>query len=184
MTIACLAWGSLVWDRRELPVQGEWLGDGPLLPVEFARVSSDGRLTLVVVPAGPEVRSLWAPFVVTTVAEARDALARREGIGRTLGKNVGVWLRSDSTVSDPPTISSWARELRLEAVVWTCLPPRFAGTDGRVPSEEEAVAYLQRLPRDERCRAERYIRMTPRQVNTPYRRRFEREFGWTPLDRR
>lgn len=24
MTIAILAWGSLVWDKRDLPIQGEW----------------------------------------------------------------------------------------------------------------------------------------------------------------
>lgn len=47
---------------------------------------------------------------------------------------------------------------------------------------DEAVAYLRQLPHEQRRHAERYIRMTPCQVDTPYRRRFELEFGWTPLD--
>jgi len=183
MAIACLAWGSLVWDPRELPVQGKWFGDGPLVRVEFARQSSDSRLTLVIVPAGPEVRSLWAPFTVERIVDAQGALARREGVAKNVEKHISVWASTDANDSDPPSISAWARGLKLDAVVWTALPPRFEGKDGRLPSEEEAVAYLRRLSHEERRHAEQYIRMAPRQIDTPYRRRFELEFGWTPLDR-
>lgn len=45
--IACIGWGSLIWDRRNLDVDGVWRVDGPMLPVEFARQSGDGRVTLV-----------------------------------------------------------------------------------------------------------------------------------------
>ncbi|HUG38316.1 MAG TPA: hypothetical protein VML54_15265, partial [Candidatus Limnocylindrales bacterium] len=48
--------------------------------VEFVRQSSDGRLTLVLLPTGTEVRSLWAPFSLDEVGEARKALGNREGL--------------------------------------------------------------------------------------------------------
>jgi hypothetical protein len=65
MLIACLGWGSLVWDPRELPVRGTWLTNGPFLPIEFARESSDGRITLVLVPDTIAVaQSLWASMSI------------------------------------------------------------------------------------------------------------------------
>jgi hypothetical protein len=38
------------------PVASDWLHDGPELPVEFARQSSDGRITLVVTPGVAPIR--------------------------------------------------------------------------------------------------------------------------------
>ena len=185
MVIACLGWGSLVWDARELPVQGKWFEDGPLLSVEFARQASDGRLTLVIVPGSTPVRTLWAPFSVGTVAAAREALRKRENVPeKNREKHIKVWSTGDQNDSDPASISAWARGLKIDAVVWTALPPRFSGEEGRVPTPDEAVTYLRQLPHEQRRHAERYIRMAPRQVDTPYRRRFEAEFGWTPLDAR
>ncbi len=46
MAIVCLGWGSLVWKPCVLRCKGDWHGYGPELPLEFARVLRDGRLTL------------------------------------------------------------------------------------------------------------------------------------------
>lgn len=181
MLIACLGWGSLIWDPRELPVRGTWFTDGPFLPIEFARQSSDGRLTLVLVADRVLVRSLWTAMSGSILEDARGALAKREGISKDrVTEDIGMW--SGGETADPVVqrIAAWARAANIDAVVWTSLPPKFANTPRQVPSEEEAVAYLGALPHEHRRHAEQYIRMAPRQIDTDYRRRFEREWGWTP----
>ena len=42
---AVLGWGSLIWDPRELKIAAKFAPNGPLLPIEFCRVSKDGRFT-------------------------------------------------------------------------------------------------------------------------------------------
>jgi hypothetical protein len=45
----------------------------------------------------------------------------------------------------------------------------------------ERPGYLAGLQGLERDMAEEYIRLTPRQIATPYRKAIEGAFGWTPL---
>ena len=83
--IACLGWGSLVWNHDEgLPVEGGWHTDGPQLPVEFTRVSSGERLTLVVTEGAPPVTILWAALAVSSLGDAMNALAKRVISGDTI----------------------------------------------------------------------------------------------------
>ena len=92
ITIACLGWGSLVWDPRELPIQRTWFQDGPLIQVEFVRQSRDGRITLVIEKTVPPVRSLWAIMDTKELSIAREALCDREGIPRKNEKeHIGSW---------------------------------------------------------------------------------------------
>jgi hypothetical protein len=174
-----------VWDPRELPIRGPWFTDGPLLPVEFARQSNDGRLTLVLLKdqhSIPLVRSLWALFSVSDLDVARQALADREGVGKERANiDIGVWSGGEAQSAVDERIAVWGRCKHIESVMWTNLPPKFAGEERRTPSIEEAVHYLQQLPNEKRQLAERYIRMAARQIDTDYRRRFEAEFGWTPV---
>jgi hypothetical protein len=62
--------------------------------------------------------------------------------------------------------------------VWTNLPPKFNDEDKRIPTAEEAVTYLRGLQGEKREKAEQYIRMAPKQVDTDYRRRIHVELGW------
>ena len=77
-------------------------------------------------------------------------------------------------------IGEWARQRGLDAVVWTALPPTIESQEV-VPTADQAIALIGRFSHEQRRNAEHYIRMAPRQIDTPYRRRFEAEFGWTPI---
>lgn len=159
MLIACLGWGSLVWDPRGLPIRGPCALDGPLQPIEFARQSNDGRLTLVLVrdrPAIPLVRGLWAVSSVSDLDGARQALAHRERVPRErVNVDIGAWNGGAATGIEA-RIAAWARSKDIEAVVWTNLPPKFGNEVGRIPSADEAVHYLQGQTHEKRRLAEHY----------------------------
>ena len=178
MVIACLAWGSLVWDPRELPIQRSWSEDGPFVPVEFLRQSSDCRITLVLAPAAIPVRSLWATIDLPNVDAAREALRRREGTSREKPEHIGSWSAGRGGVPPIAGLPEWAQASGVDAVIWTALPPKFGGVD-REPSADEVITHLSSLRGLERDNAERYVRRTPRQIDTPIRRRIEVELGWT-----
>ena len=180
MKIACLGWGSLVWDPRKLPIQRKWFEDGPFIPVEFARQSNDGRIMLVIANGVTPVRSLWAVMDLAELVAAKDALREREG--KPKGEYIGVWKAGDPPPDAIPTLVDWAAAHGVDAVIWTALPPKFDGHDNVVPTAEDVVGYLQSLKGTERRDAERYIRLAPRQIDTAYRRRIEADLNWTPLD--
>ena len=185
MLIACLGWGSLVWDPRELPVRREWFTDGPLLPIEFARKSRDDRVTLVLLDKAPVIRSLWALMSVRELQAAKEALADREGAtGKDKTKDIGYWSRSGNCAGvGVEVIEGWARNVGIEAVIWTALPATF-GDEYRPDLADDVIDHLRSrsLSHERRQNAEWYIRRTPRQIDTEVRRRIERELGWLPMD--
>ena len=183
MPIACLAWGSLVWDPRELPVRREWFADGPLLPIEFARISCDDRVTLVLLDKAPVVRSLWALMSVSELQLAKEALADREGMtGNDKTKHIGYWsMDHNSDGAAVEEIAEWANRVGIEAVIWTALPPTF-GDEYSPGLSDKVIDHLRSLSHEKRQNAERYVRRAPRQIDTEVRRRIERELGWLPMD--
>jgi hypothetical protein len=182
MTVACLGWGSLLWRRENLPVVEPWHEDGPNLPIEFARQSDDGRITLVVAAGAPVCAVLWARLAVDTLEEAKRALSMREGRGVNL-RRVAHWSRTDASLcAEANAVGAWALAKQdIEAVVWTALGPRFRGESGRVPDEREVVAYLGELKGRVREDAEKYVRCAPVQIRTRHRQAIETALGWTPV---
>lgn len=182
MKIACLAWGSLVWEPRGLLVRMPWFDDGPLLPIEFCRQSNDGRITLVITPKKPPVRTLWALFSVNIIDDAIENLRAREGIpAKNKDIHIGRWVNGKDPKSDiEQEISGWAKEKRLDAVIWTALPPKFNGKNNVVPSIDNIIDYFRTLPFEKRQNASMYICRAPKQIDTDYRRCLQIEFGWSP----
>ncbi len=181
--IACLGWGSLVWDHeRPFSIRGEWHEDGPPIRVEFVRQSKDCRLTLVLCSGAVEVRSCWAFMNSDKLDSAVETLCVRENIPlKNRSVHIGSWSHPAPDPPNIPGLSAWASDRGIGRVIWTGLPPRFKCEDERIPSADEAVCYLKLLKGKMKKDAEEYVRNAPIQINTKYRRRFESEFGWTPL---
>lgn len=181
-TIACLAWGSLVWDTRDLPIASEWFPDGPMVQVDFLRQSKNGRMTLVLNNGAWTVPSLWAVMASTDREQARCYLGNREEVQRaSLNSSIGAWSCGEPSPQNVSELGLWAKQRGVDHVVWTALPAKF-GSEVRTPSDEEVISYLRGLDGERREKAECYIRRAPRQVDTRLRRLIAAELNWQPID--
>ncbi|ROH93284.1 hypothetical protein ED208_01805 [Stagnimonas aquatica] len=207
--IACIAWGSLVWDPRTLPMIGQWYVDGPMLKVEYKRRSRDGRITLVLSEDASLVQSLWVQMASETLPAAVRDLATREGIPTgKMEELIGSWSKGDLSPKEIPHLAMWAHRQGLDHVVWTNLPEKLPNghsqgqptpTQAKKPKSDseldqeksQVLAYLKELvaadalhhkshARDgKRFLAEQYIRRTPEQIATGFRKDIEEKLGWT-----
>jgi len=183
MKIACIGWGSLIWRPENLLIRREWFKDGPFLKVEFARQSDNGRITLVITRDANPLRTLWALMATDELNQAIESLRIREGIGKEKieGRISSVTKEEETTDEIKLSIKNWLINKELDAAIWTNLSPRINNQE-RVPSEDDVIAYLRSLDINKMAAAEEYIRRTPKQIDTDYRRRIEKEFGWTFID--
>lgn len=118
MRIAFLGWGSLIWNPRGLRIQGGWQADGPRIPIEFARISANGSLTLVICPECPsvnEVATLWAVADHKDFKEAMDNLRDREG---TSPGRIGCLLMGHLPEGCPGQIPRWTASKGPNATAW------------------------------------------------------------------
>ncbi len=184
MKIACLGWGSLIWKPESLLIQREWFKDGPFLPIEYTRKSNDGRLTLVISNEAKLVRTLWAIMDTVDLSVAITSLRIRERIGKNnFNKNIGSILVEENQI-DPIKISIkiWAQSLQIDAVIWTSLLPKFDEEETRIINVNEALTYFKNCDVNTLALAKEYIRKTPKQIDTDFRRTFEKVFNWTCLE--
>ena len=182
-----LGWGSLLWDEGRFPLhlKSKWDSNGPLLPLEFSRVSQsrDGALTLVVDPDnGENCRSNFAFSARKLLDDVICDLRCRES---TILRRIGfVDLVSDAQRSNvhpglADVLRHWAQERGFTSVVWTDLPSNFNEGDRGQFSVEAAADYLRRLSADGTRKAREYIKRAPKSINTPLRRHVEKSEWWS-----
>jgi hypothetical protein len=198
--IGCLAWGSLFWDPRTLPHESPFREDGFPLPIEFSRVSLDGRVTLVIDESAAVLQTLWVPLSVSTLEEAVTRLGEREKVAperraEWIGRYQKGSPRKGSAGTDAAApladaasalfdgLDEWLAARGLDAVVWTALPARTPGGRLHDPGLDALLEHLASLRGEARERAEEYIRRTPIGIRTKRREVFERVLGWVPLAR-
>lgn len=179
MRIAVLAWGSLIWDRRELAIAGEFKPCGPQLLLEFSRVSGDGRLTLVIDEAfGTSCPTYFAESANGDLDTAIENLRLREGMPSAKGVgfvDVAAGDQSDLAFKRHPeavaAIRTWTQANGFDAAIWTALASNFDEADkaGEPFSVEAAMRYLERLDEAKLGAALRYICSAPPEVQTPVR---------------
>lgn len=180
MKIAILGWGSLIWDPCGLPLRGKWQTGGPILPIEFSRISGDCRLTLVIDPEyGAPVPTRFALSARHDLEDAVCDLRTREGtVLRRIGYvdvTQGTQCSRCQQIGD--TVKTWTEAHGFDAVVWTDLPSNFEEKIGCPFSLDTALEYLNKLPQHAAKRAREYVEKAPPEVDTPLRRML-RDTGW------
>ena len=186
-TTAILAWGSLTWEPKNLEFEKEvgWQKDGLILPIEFARISKDGRLTLVITENGTKVPVLYTLSNYHNLEEAVLNLAVREGSGRN---SIGSYDKNKDTFSSKfqfeDEIKNWIKDTDFDAVIWTNLGENWnikneKGDIIRQIEPERRIEYLKELKGNTSAIAEEYIRRTPIEINTDFRKEIEKKLNWT-----
>jgi hypothetical protein len=180
--IAILGWGSLLWDPRpDFDDQhDEWKLDGPVLKIEFSRVSQSrgGALTLVVDPTnGADCQIAYATSRCRDAEDAICDLRSREG---TIRSNIGFYFAdgSRSQWKDHATLAAvkvWASVKAIDVVVWTDLTTNFAKNQRPQFSIESALAHLQTLDAKAKAGAAEYVWRAPGFVRTPLRTALQAE---------
>lgn len=194
--IGIIGWGSLLWKPGVLKIKEDIWHEGPYLPIEFARVSKDGRLTLVIDEGNyrnTEIKKsqTWvAESQSSSIEDARLNLQSREGLPEREDKredkredreDIGrVGITSKNVCGISILIKEWLdgpeNTKKFTDLLWTNLKPK-------PPKNYEKWEYADRCSylRDKQKsnkEIELYIRKAPPTVRTPIRVFAEKEFGW------
>ncbi len=187
MRICILGWGSLIWDTRPEFDQhhGTWNLDGPMLRLEFSRVSASrqGALTLAIDSVhGARCRVAYAESSRKNPEDTICDLRSREG---TVLRHIGAMFLDGSKLQggDEATreaIRTWAKEKQFDVVVWTDLPADFQKKAGMTFSLDAACNYLQGLSVEGKAKAAEYVWRAPEFIVTPLRQRLQGQPWFTP----
>jgi len=186
MRIAILVWGSLYWEPRNLTTTNEWFYDGPVLPIEFARISGGNRLTLVIKPTFDNVKTLYVISSFDNFEEARENLREREGTERInnigfvdFSNNAQQVRHSNAFMID--ILRQWNVDKNFDVILWSDFSPRFTDVTQQKFTPQNVITFIDNLPDEQKRSALQYIRNTPPQITTRFRHGIEQQFEGTYL---
>lgn len=183
-----IGWGSLIWCPGSLRIKTKWRSDGPKLPIEFARISQDGRLTLVILLSAEEQPTYWALSEFDNLDDACRNLREREG---SKSKDIHRLTAEGPAAAHIPVIvkesvRNWLAAKRdIDAAIWTGLTTNWPKKPGFTP--EDAIRYLKELKSEkDRAtstydRAREYVKNAPPLIQTKVRRAMQQE-GWQDVN--
>ena len=189
---AILGWGSLIWDLDNLAphVRGGWaMGAGPVLPMEFTRISPKRKMALVVCLDAVHGGGCATHAIASAkggIAAVVSDLARRE---RAPEGHIGAVCLASGHASGASArvvdeVRRWCLGEGWTGAVWTDLPSNFADHLGEVFSVPRARSYLRTLTGDSLDEAVRYIENAPAATDTPLRRALAGDAWWRGEARR
>lgn len=171
--IAVLAWGSLIDNPGTLSsVINRWNPDGPKLPIEFARKSNDGRLTLVIFSNYKNIKekwikTYWSYINTNSTHTAISLLAEREKCPLS---RIGLFYPKNGFTSENEILKSinvWALKKEIDTIIWTNLAATFN-------NEDEILNYILCIKGNVYSKAYKYIFSTPIQTKTYLREKIEK----------
>jgi 2-succinyl-5-enolpyruvyl-6-hydroxy-3-cyclohexene-1-carboxylate synthase len=155
------------------------------LPIEFARISSDERLTLVIHPDSEEQTTYWA---VSEYDNVRGAILNLMGRERCREEEIASMGTVDEIGEDvvKTKIKEWLKNKAgvVQAAVWTNLTSNWPKKGRPEFTVEDAVRYLEEIEQRQQesteilKRAREYVRNAPEQIQTQVRKRMGTRPEW------
>lgn len=192
MDIAIIGWGSLIWDLEilESQVDPRWQrGAGPVLPLEFSRVSPKRKKALALIVDPDHGTACATSLVVSKRRALEDAVSDLAARERAPLERIGYASRSGHWQSNVTGLQDhmeeWLIETGYAGAVWTDLPGNFHEETGAPFSISAAMSYLQALQGPSKLEAKRYIELAPEETMTALRQALMEEPWWAdvPLER-
>ena len=159
--IHLLGWGSLIWDQGSLKTLNKWKTTDFTLPLEFSRISSDNRLTLVIDNNGKNNNVFHKQLDYTDINSAINNIAIRE---KTNPKNIAYinlvhnkMRLCGLSYKYVITIINWMKKNKINAIIWTGLRENWNTKTKIKFSNKNAYIYYKNLNKKERKNAFNYI---------------------------
>ena len=191
--IKILGWGSLITRPRTLEA-AKFFQDGPFFPIQYSRISKSGSVTLVKDFTNGSIVQTWSAYSnFTSLKQAIDNLKEREmtvedyigfldiknkkyRINYIENSNIHIYkgkftdnLSFDQLLPECLllllfTIIKWTHNQKIDAVIWTDLPPNFIDKTDTKWSTKNLYTYLSNLSPNIKNRSKDYILNIPENV--------------------